>query len=85
MPRRHDSDQFDDDTDGNSPVWRSRLITWGLAAAALGLGFMIQQGRRLARPDVIIVGMLTIGLLGALMSWILTRIEARFASSRRLS
>ncbi|HEX7990217.1 MAG TPA: hypothetical protein VF513_08650, partial [Stenotrophomonas sp.] len=41
MPRRHDSDQFDDDTDGSSPVWRSRLITWGLAAAALGLGFMI--------------------------------------------
>ncbi|MEN5209051.1 penicillin-binding protein 1B [Stenotrophomonas terrae] len=41
MPRRHDSDELDDDTDGNSPVWRSRLITWGLAAAALGLGFMI--------------------------------------------
>ena len=56
-----------------------------LLAASVGLGFMIQQGRRLARPDIIIVGMLTIGFLGALMSWILTRIEARFASSRRLA
>ena len=61
------------------------LVAAELLAASVGLGFMIQQGRRLARPDVIIVGMLTIGLLGALMSWILTRIEARFASSRRLS
>ena len=61
------------------------LVAAELLAASVGLGFMIQQGRRLARPDIIIVGMLTIGLLGALMSWILTRIEARFASSRRLS
>ena len=61
------------------------LVAAELLSASVGLGFMIQQGRRLARPDIIIVGMLTIGLLGALMSWILTRIEARFASSRRLS
>ena len=61
------------------------LVAAELLAASVGLGFMIQQGRRLARPDIIIVGMLTIGFLGALMSWILTRIEARFASSRRLA
>lgn len=61
------------------------LVAAELLAASTGLGFMIQQGRRLARPDIIIVGMLTIGFLGALMSWILTKIEARFASSRRLA
>lgn len=61
------------------------LVAAELLAASQGLGFMIQLGRRLARPDIIIVGMLTIGLLGALMSWGLTRIEARFASSRRLT
>ncbi len=61
------------------------LVAAELLAASEGLGFMIQQGRRLARPDVIIVGMLAIGFLGALMSWILTQVEARFASSRRLS
>jgi len=61
------------------------LVAAELLAASQGLGYMIQLGRRLARPDIIIVGMLAIGLLGALMSWGLTRIEARFASSRRLS
>lgn len=61
------------------------LVAAELLAASVGLGFMIQQGRRLARPDIIIVGMLSIGFLGAVMSWLLTRIEARFASSRRLA
>lgn len=61
------------------------LVAVELLAASTGLGFMIQQGRRLARPDIIIVGMLAIGFLGALMSWMLTKIEARFASSRRLA
>jgi NitT/TauT family transport system permease protein len=61
------------------------LVAAELLAASVGLGYMIQLGRRLARPDVIIVGMLTIGFLGALMSWLLTRGESRFASSRRLT
>ena len=61
------------------------LVAAELLAASQGLGYLIQLGRRLARPDIIIVGMLTIGLLGALMSWGLSRIEARFASSRRLT
>lgn len=61
------------------------LVAAELVAASVGLGYMIQLGRRLARPDVIIVGMLTIGFLGALMSIALSKIEARFASSRRLT
>lgn len=61
------------------------LVAAELLAASQGLGYMIQLGRRLARPDIIIVGMLTIGFLGALLSWILTLIESRFASSRRLT
>jgi len=30
-----------DDGDGDGPGWRQRLLTWGLAAVGLGLGFMI--------------------------------------------
>ncbi len=41
MPRRYDSDELDDDTADRRALWRSRLITWGMAAAALGLGFLI--------------------------------------------
>ncbi|MGB3393033.1 MAG: penicillin-binding protein 1B [Stenotrophomonas sp.] len=41
MPRRHDSDELDDDTRNRRALWRNRLITWGMAAVALGLGFLI--------------------------------------------
>jgi len=45
VPRRYDSDDIDDDfdepTEGRGPLWRRRLITWGMAAVALGLGFLI--------------------------------------------
>jgi penicillin-binding protein 1B len=35
-----DDDAYDDDST-DTPVWRQRLLTWGLAAVALGLGFLI--------------------------------------------
>ena len=60
------------------------LVAAELLAASEGLGFMIQMGRRIARPDIIIVGMLAIGFSGALMSMLLSYIESRFASSRSL-
>jgi len=60
------------------------LVAAELLAASQGLGYLIQMGRRLVRPDIIIVGMLTIGLTGAVMSVILTKMESKIASSRRL-
>jgi NitT/TauT family transport system permease protein len=60
------------------------LVAAELLAASEGLGYLIQMGRRLSMPDIIIVGMLTIGFTGALMAWGLNRIEARFASSKRV-
>ncbi|MEL1265552.1 penicillin-binding protein 1B [Pseudoxanthomonas putridarboris] len=37
-----DEDQDEDDIDHDGvPVWRQRLLTWGLAAVGLGLGFLI--------------------------------------------
>lgn len=43
MPRRYDSDDIEDDFDEDSraPLWRRRLMTWAMAAVALGLGFLI--------------------------------------------
>lgn len=62
------------------------LVAAELLAAAQGLGYMIQMGRRVARPEIILVGMVTIGLSGALMAWLLTKLEAYFfSSSRRLT
>jgi len=41
VPRRYDSDELDDDTSDRRALWRNRSITWGMAAVALGLGFLI--------------------------------------------
>lgn len=53
----------------------STLVAAELLSATAGLGYMIQQGRSLVRSDIIIVGMLTIGVIGAILSWILSKLE----------
>ncbi|MGI9862349.1 ABC transporter permease [Moorella naiadis] len=65
-----------------SSAWMT-LVAAELLAATQGLGYMIQMGRTLARPDVIIVGMLTIGFTGAAMAYILERFEGKLAPWRR--
>ena len=64
---------------GNS--W-STLVAAELLSATAGLGYMIQQGRSLVRPDIIIVGMLTIGITGAMMSYLLNLLERKFIHGR---
>jgi sulfonate transport system permease protein len=43
--------------------WRA-LMGAELLAAAAGLGYMIIEAEQLSRPDIVIVGILTIGLMG---------------------
>ncbi|MDR3588836.1 MAG: ABC transporter permease [Negativicutes bacterium] len=59
------------------------LVGAELLAATSGLGYMIQMGRSYGRPDIIIVGMLVIGLLGALMSFVLTKAEHHYNRGRK--
>ncbi|MBR3866756.1 MAG: ABC transporter permease [Butyricicoccus sp.] len=51
------------------------IVAAELLASTRGLGFMIQQARGIYRPDVIIAGMIAIGVIGALLSWVLQIIE----------
>lgn len=51
------------------------LVAAELLASTRGLGFMIQQSRGLMRVDIIIAGMVMIGLTGALLAGILSLIE----------
>jgi NitT/TauT family transport system permease protein/taurine transport system permease protein len=51
------------------------LVAAELIASTRGLGFMIQQCRGLFRPDVIIAGMIAIGLIGALLTYLLNLLE----------
>lgn len=60
---------------GNS--W-STLVAAEMLAASAGLGYMIQIGRTVARPDIVIVGMVVIGAIGAILSWILSKAETYF-------
>lgn len=57
-------------------AWTS-LAAAEMLASSSGLGFMIQINRTLARPDLILVGMLTIGAVGALLSVLLGLLERR--------
>jgi len=59
------------------------LVAAELLAASQGLGYLIQTGRRMIRPDLIIMGMLVIGCTGAFMAILLGIIEKRIASSNR--
>lgn len=49
--------------------WRS-LIGAELIAAASGIGYMINEAERLSRPDIILVGILAIGLLGYFIDYL---------------
>jgi NitT/TauT family transport system permease protein len=66
---------------GNS--W-STLVAAEMLAASAGLGYMIQFGRTVARPDIVIVGMLVIGSIGAILSAVLQFIETHFLKWKTL-
>lgn len=57
-----------------STSWAT-LVAAEMLAAQRGLGFMIQTNRMLANADCIIVGMLTIGVIGALFAILLGLLE----------
>jgi taurine transport system permease protein len=57
---------------GNS--WAT-LVAAEMLAASVGLGFMIQQGRMFARPDIIILGIVVIGAIGVFLTFILKKVE----------
>ena len=53
----------------------SAVMAAELLASSSGIGFMIQQCRGLARPDIIIAGIIAIGLIGTLLTWLLGLLE----------
>lgn len=53
--------------------WRA-LIGAELVAAASGIGYMILDAEQLARPDIVVLGILTIGFLGSAIDWAFFRL-----------
>ncbi|MDO4796052.1 MAG: ABC transporter permease [Brachymonas sp.] len=61
--------------------WRA-LIGAELIAASSGLGYLILDAQELQRTDVVIVGILVIGLLGWGMDWLFQRTATLFLGRR---
>lgn len=53
------------------------VVAAELVASATGLGYMIMNARQFGQTDVVIIGMLTIGILGKLMNGVLQVVEKR--------
>ena len=59
------------------------LVAAELIAADTGLGFLITMGRRLLMPDMIVLGMVLVGLTGVVIGVIVDKIEQRLVAGIR--
>lgn len=59
------------------------LVAAELVAANVGLGYLITVGRMVARPDVVILGMISVGFTGAIIGYIIDRVERRLLAGIR--
>jgi len=57
-----------------SGAW-STLVAAEMLASNAGLGSMLSVGRNVARPDIVVLGMVVIGIMGAMMTIILGFVE----------
>jgi sulfonate transport system permease protein len=61
----------------------SLMVAWmcvvaaELIAAGSGIGYLIMDARQLSRSDVVLVGMITIGVIGKVMDSLIKRLEKR--------
>ncbi len=62
---------------GLSFSWRS-LVAAEMLGASRGIGYLIQEGREMAQPDLMLVGVLVIGLTGLSLDFIFRYLEKRF-------
>lgn len=53
------------------------LVAAEMIASSEGLGYMIQQGRNASKPEIVLLGMLVIGLIGAALTALLSLVEQK--------
>jgi len=59
------------------------LVAAELIAADTGLGFLITMGRRLAMPDMVLLGMLMVGLTGFIVGVLIDYVEKKLLAGIR--
>lgn len=60
------------------------IVAAELLASQSGLGYLIQVSRNLGRADLVMVGMIAIGLIGALLTVLLELLERLFVKGRHV-
>ncbi len=60
------------------------LVAAEMLASTKGLGYMIQMNRMVGKADNIIVGMIVIAIVGAVLTYILERLEKQFVKGRHM-
>ena len=58
------------------------LVAAEMVAASAGLGYMINMARNFGRIDIVVLGMLCIGLLGFIFTWLFGKIENKIVKGR---
>lgn len=53
------------------------VVAAEMIAATRGVGYMLMDGRSLSRPDIVILGMFVIGIIGKVMNDFLLKLEKR--------
>lgn len=61
----------------------TNLVAAELLAADTGLGFLITMGRRLSRPDMVLLGMLLVGVVGFVIGLGIDKVEKRLLAGIR--
>jgi sulfonate transport system permease protein len=56
------------------------VVAAELIAASSGIGYLIMDARQLSQSDVVLVGMITIGVIGKVMDSLIKRLEQRLIS-----
>lgn len=53
------------------------VVAAELIASTSGLGYRLTEGRELSHPDVVLVGMIMIGVIGLFMDLIISKVQRR--------
>ena len=56
--------------------WRA-LIGAELIAASAGIGYLILDAEEMSRPDIVLAGMLCIGIIGSILDWVFLHLLQR--------
>ena len=70
---------------GLGVAWMCLVSAEMLPGSISGVGYLITHAYTMASTDIVIAGMFSIGLTGALMDWLFRRVERRCFSWQRLA